>query len=78
MLLSSRPVTQFAPRSSLRSRLAQLFADTRGASFIEYVIVVGLVAIIAIAAFQKFGETVVKKLEDETKALDKVKPAGGG
>ena len=65
-----------APRSLL-ARLRGLAADSRGASFIEYVIVVGLVAIIAIAAFQKFGETVVKKLEDETKALDKVKPAGG-
>jgi Flp pilus assembly pilin Flp len=64
-------------RTSLRGRLRRLAADSRGASFIEYVIVVGLVAIIAIAAFQKFGETVVKKLEDETKALDKVKPAGG-
>lgn len=62
---------------SITARLRGLAADSRGASFIEYVIVVGLVAIIAIAAFQKFGETVVKKLEDETKALDKVKPAGG-
>ena len=60
-----------------QTRLARLWSDERGASFIEYVIVVGLVAIIAIAAFQTFGETVVKKLQDETKALDKVKPAGG-
>lgn len=56
----------------------EIWRDRDGASFIEYVIVVGLVAIIAIAAFQTFGETVVKKLQDETKALDKVKPAGGG
>ena len=63
---------------AIRRRFARLQTDERGASFIEYIIVVGLVAIIAIAAFQTFGETVVKKLQDETKALDKLKPAGGG
>jgi Flp pilus assembly pilin Flp len=77
MLLSSSLDLQPAPRAAVRARLARFPADDSGASFIEYVIVVGLVAIITIAAFQKFGETVVKKLEDETKALDKVKPAGG-
>ena len=63
---------------AIRRRFARLQNDERGASFIEYIIVVGLVAIIAIAAFQTFGETVVKKLDEERKALDKLKPAGGG
>jgi len=57
---------------SLRAAVARFVADTRGASFIEYIIVVGLVAIIAITAFTKFGDKVVAKLTDETNALDKI------
>jgi pilus assembly protein Flp/PilA len=63
--------------STRPQHLKRLLKDQRGASFIEYIIVVGLVAIVAIAAFQKFGEKVVEKLQEETKGLDKVKPAGG-
>jgi Flp pilus assembly pilin Flp len=59
------------------SNSLQRFArDQRGASFIEYVIVVGLVAIIAIAGFKAFGAKVVEKLTDETNGLDQVQPAG--
>jgi pilus assembly protein Flp/PilA len=60
----------------IRSAVARFKRDRRGASFIEYIIVVGLVAIVAIAAFQKFGQTVVKKLQEEEKGLDGLKPAG--
>jgi Flp pilus assembly pilin Flp len=56
--------------------LTRLVRDQRGASFIEYVIVVGLVAIIAIAGFKAFGAKVVEKLTDETNGLDQVQPAG--
>ena len=61
----------------LRGALARARRDQRGASFIEYIIVVGLVAIVAITAFQTFGETVVKKLKEEQHGLDKLKPSGG-
>jgi Flp pilus assembly pilin Flp len=44
--------------------------DQRGASSIEYIIVVGLVAIIAIAAFQTFGPAVAEKLQAETQGVD--------
>lgn len=57
---------------SLRAAIARFAADSRGASFIEYIIVVGLVAIIAITAFTQFGDKVVNKLKDETTALDKI------
>ena len=57
--------------------LRRFHEDRRGASFIEYIIVVGLVAIIAISAFQTFGQTVVQKLQQETQGLEQVQPAGG-
>jgi Flp pilus assembly pilin Flp len=63
-------------RRRFSQRLAELTRDQRGASFIEYIIVVGLVAIIAIAAFQTFGEKVVTKLTEETQGLDKLQPSG--
>jgi Flp pilus assembly pilin Flp len=59
-------------RSRIARALARLRQDRRGASFVEYIIVVGLVAIIAIAAFQSFGETVVNKLHEETNGLNNI------
>jgi Flp pilus assembly pilin Flp len=38
--------------------------DQRGAGFTEYLILVGLIAIICITAFGDFGEAVEKKTND--------------
>jgi Flp pilus assembly pilin Flp len=57
---------------TLRQAVARFMQEREGASFIEYIIVVGLVAIIAITAFTEFGDKVVAKLRDETQALDKI------
>jgi Flp pilus assembly pilin Flp len=61
-----------------RRSLANLQEDQRGASFVEYVIVVGLVAIIAIVAFQNFGQAIVTKLTEETTAVTGLQISGGG
>lgn len=47
----------------LRSR--SLVRDTRGANLVEYIILVGVVAIIGIVAFGKFGGTVSKKIDNQ-------------
>ncbi len=52
--------------------------DRRGASFVEYVIVVGLVAIISIVAFQTFGQAIVKKLKEEETAVTGLQVTGAG
>lgn len=39
--------------------------DTRGANMVEYIILVGMVALICIAAFGKFSGSVKKKLGDQ-------------
>jgi Flp pilus assembly pilin Flp len=54
-------------------RAAALVRDTRGANMVEYIIVVGLVALIAIVGFSTFGGDVKQKIEDQSK---KVKDVG--
>jgi Flp pilus assembly pilin Flp len=42
--------------------MKKLIKDTRGASLVEYIILVGVVALISIAAFKMFGG----KVQDKT------------
>lgn len=55
---------------SVASKVQKLARDERGASFIEYVIVCGLVAIAAIGAFNTFGTAVQTKIGQETNAIN--------
>jgi len=59
------------------SALSKFVRDEQGASFIEYIIVVGLVAIFAIVAFQNFGQAAVDKLKEETDNLNSIQVSGG-
>ena len=56
--------------SAARAGLRRLRADERGASFVEYVIVVGLVAIVCIIAFGEFGKAVDSKVKQQTTAIN--------
>ena len=40
-----------------------LLADKRGLTTVEYIIVLGLIAVVGIAAWQKFGETLTGEIE---------------
>jgi len=40
-----------------------LMKDQRGLTTVEYIIVLGLIAVVGIAAWQKFGETLVGEVE---------------
>jgi pilus assembly protein Flp/PilA len=42
-----------------------LVQDTRGANLVEYMMLVGLIAIIALVGFGKFGSAVNKKIEGQ-------------
>ena len=46
-------------------RSSALVRDTRGANMVEYIIVVGLVALIAIVGFTTFGGDVKQKIEEQ-------------
>ena len=42
---------------------ATLATDKRGLTTVEYIIVLGLIAVVGIAAWQKFGETLTGEIE---------------
>lgn len=40
-----------------------IVSDKRGLTTVEYIIVLGLIAVVGIAAWQKFGETLTGEIE---------------
>ena len=56
-----------APRRTPASRtlLGRLAGDTRGANLVEYIILVGVIALIAIAGFKMFGGKVRAKVDEQ-------------
>ncbi len=59
----------------MKKLIQKLGRDTRGASFVEYVVLVGLVAIICIAVYQTFGEAIAKKITEYTEAVEGLQTA---
>jgi pilus assembly protein Flp/PilA len=49
-----------------------LARDTRGASFVEYVILVGVVAILALAGFRQFGSSIRFKVDQQATTVSNV------
>jgi Flp pilus assembly pilin Flp len=43
--------------------IRSLMRDDRGLTTVEYIIVLGLIAVVGIAAWQKFGETLIGEVE---------------
>lgn len=46
-------------------RTKKLLEDTRGANLVEYIILVGVIALIAIAGFKMFGTKVQDKIQEQ-------------
>jgi Flp pilus assembly pilin Flp len=44
-------------------RRESLWSDRRGLTTVEYIIVLGLIAVVGIAAWQQFGETLTGEIE---------------
>ena len=57
-----------------------LLRDTRGANMVEYIILVGLVALIALVGFDQFGRNAKEKITNQATSVsginDKGAPAG--
>jgi pilus assembly protein Flp/PilA len=53
-------------------KLHKLTRDQRGASLIEYVLLIGIVALVAIAGFRAFGTSVRDKIRQQSTAVDGV------
>lgn len=43
----------------------RFITDTRGANLVEYIILVGVIALIALAGFKTFGKNVDQKIQDQ-------------
>jgi len=50
----------------------QLAKDTRGANMVEYIIMVGLIAIIAMAGFRFFGTQIQQKINQQGSTVNTV------
>ena len=54
-------------------KLQDLVRDTRGAGFVEYIILVGLVALFSIVAYQAFGDAVSTKVQEQASKVQGIK-----
>ena len=54
---------------STKLELKRLAHDTRGAGFVEYIILVGVVALFCIAGYQNFGGKVTAKIKAQGDAV---------
>jgi pilus assembly protein Flp/PilA len=57
--------SRFLYRRIEMNQLRRMLKDSRGANFVEYMIIVGVVALLAIAAFTTFGSDVQNKITEE-------------
>ncbi len=53
----------------LRNRLLQ---DKQGLSTVEYIIILGLVAVLGIASWKTFGQTLERETQEGEKSMDVV------
>lgn len=52
--------------------MKNLLKDRRGANLVEYIILVGVIALIALAGFKFFGKTVDKKINDQAGKVETI------
>jgi Flp pilus assembly pilin Flp len=53
-------------------RRSNILMDTRGANLVEYIILVGVVALIAIAGFTTFGDEVKDKIDEQAESVGNI------
>lgn len=53
-------------------KFRKLLRDTRGANLVEYIILVGVIALIAMAGFKIFGNKVKAKIEEQGGKVEQV------
>jgi Flp pilus assembly pilin Flp len=55
------------------SELSKLYKSTRGAGFVEYIILVGLVALGCIFAYRGFGTAVTGKVNEQATGVSGIR-----
>lgn len=61
----------------MRSLMIRLRKDSRGANLVEYVLLVGLMAIICLAVFKLFGEKIKEKISGYGETVDQIETSSG-
>ncbi len=56
----------------MMTKLNTFLKDNRGANLVEYIILVGVIALIAIAGFKVFGEKVDKKVQEQAGKVEQI------
>jgi pilus assembly protein Flp/PilA len=51
------------------NQISRFVGDTRGANLVEYIILVGVIALIAIAGFKVFGNKVQGKINEQADSV---------
>ena len=57
---------------TIMNRFRGLVRDRRGANMVEYIILVGLVALLAIVAFKTFNTSVKSKVTEQAGTVDNI------
>ena len=53
-------------------KMNKFFRDNKGANLVEYIILVGVVALIALAGFKFFGKKVTDKVNDQANKVETI------
>jgi pilus assembly protein Flp/PilA len=64
-------------KNTISTKFAQLIEDRRGAGMTEYIILIGVIALLALAAFNIFGEQVHDKIEAQGNTVDDINDTPG-
>jgi Flp pilus assembly pilin Flp len=59
----------------LKRQARQLIKDTKGANLVEYIILVGIIALIALAGYRAFGESVTDKINEQSSSVGSINGA---
>jgi Flp pilus assembly pilin Flp len=54
------------------AKLRRLLRDTLGANLVEYVILVGVIALVALVGFKSFGKSVNTKVKQQQKKVQQI------
>lgn len=54
----------------MKNLVSRIIKDEKGANLVEYIILLGVVALICIAAFSLFGTSIKNKVNQQTKTVN--------
>jgi Flp pilus assembly pilin Flp len=60
------------------NKMVKLIRDRRGAGMTEYIILVGVIALLAIAAFRFFGKSVSEKIQKQSETVKAIEEGEKG